>query len=94
MALFFSRFSFLLIRLPDGRTLYTIEDSFYQQSRFFSIDTRHFPYTLDSETRITDPDGLIDAVSPKLSVNETDFVSLDLEGITISEAGMYPKQSD
>ena len=69
--------------------MFTVEDSFYKQSRFFSIDTSSFPYTLDSETRITDPDGLIASVSPTQSMNGTDFVDLDLEGITVSESGVF-----
>ena len=35
-------------------TVFTIEDSYYNKSRFFTIDVSSFPYALTAETRVVD----------------------------------------
>jgi hypothetical protein len=76
----------------EPHVVYTIEDSFYKQSRFFKIDTSTFPYSLTNEYRLTDPDGLliaIDRTSNFTLRNNDTTVNLDLEGIAKSASGGF-----
>jgi hypothetical protein len=76
----------------EPHVVYTIEDSFYKQSRFFKIDTSTFPYTLTNEYRLTDPDGLLVAIDQTSNFtlrNNDTTVNLDLEGIAKSASGGF-----
>ncbi len=68
---------------PDNDTLlYSIEDSFYQQNRIFTIDTSTTPATLTAETRITDTNDVFAAVAvtelADESVDDTDATRLEV----------------
>lgn len=70
--------------------VFTVEDSFYQKSRMFVIDVSSFPYTLESEFRIMDSNGLLAAVEASVPlVNDDMTVNVDLEGIARSEQGGF-----
>ncbi|HAC33914.1 MAG TPA: alkaline phosphatase [Gammaproteobacteria bacterium] len=58
---------------------YSVHDSFYQQSRIYSMANRH-PATITAETIIHDSLGALGQVEPSL-VNADATVNLDLEGI-------------
>jgi len=67
---------------------YTIPDSFYQQSRLFTLDISDHPARIAQETVLLDSSGLLAAVEPDL-VNMDNTVNLDLEGISTSADGGF-----
>ncbi len=71
---------------PLANTVFTIEDSFYNQSRMFEIDTS--TKTLTREIRLMDSNGALAAVSAS-QVNDDMTVSLDNEGIALADDGTF-----
>lgn len=67
---------------------YTVHDSFYQQSRIYSIDYSKQPAMIDGEIILKDENDLLAAVSAS-QVNEDKTVNLDLEGIDTSVDGGF-----
>ncbi len=67
---------------------YTIPDSFYQQSRIFSLDLSKDPAVIDDEIVLKDDKDLLAAIAAN-QVNEDKTVNLDLEGISMSAAGGF-----
>jgi hypothetical protein len=77
-------------KVVDDQLLYTVEDSFYVQSRMLVIDTSVAPSVVISETRLLDANGLLTAAFPSLTfVNDDGTVNLDLEGIELAESGGF-----
>eukprot|EP00967_Tisochrysis_lutea_P099943 scaffold148721_cov28-Tisochrysis_lutea.AAC.8 len=75
-----------------GALLYSVEDSFYKKTRFFTIDTSTFPARLTKETRIVDthgvfaafpPQGEFDASDLAAMINEDKTVNIDGEGVAL-----------
>eukprot|EP00635_Sarcinochrysidales_sp_CCMP3193_P006889 CAMPEP_0118889742 /NCGR_PEP_ID=MMETSP1166-20130328/522_1 /TAXON_ID=1104430 /ORGANISM="Chrysoreinhardia sp, Strain CCMP3193" /LENGTH=759 /DNA_ID=CAMNT_0006828337 /DNA_START=40 /DNA_END=2319 /DNA_ORIENTATION=- len=73
-----------------GSTLYSIEDSFYQRSRIFTIDAATFPYELTAEIPLVDSNDVFASVAPygnftaddlALLINDDKTVNVDPEGI-------------
>ncbi|MEO0651600.1 MAG: esterase-like activity of phytase family protein [Planctomycetota bacterium] len=89
----------------DVNTAYTVHDSFYQDSRYFTLDLSQTPATITAETRLFDTDGVLLAALNQLAADlpETataDFdisalvdadggVNLDLEGISQASNGNF-----
>jgi hypothetical protein len=72
---------------PDENdTLYTIHDSYYQQSRIYVMDIDEKPAVITAEIVLNDAMGKLAAVavSPGDTVNGNGTVNLDPEGITVS----------
>jgi len=71
-----------LAAAPGANTrVFAIDDSFYRSNRIFSIDIAQAPALLDTETRITDADGVLAALAvPDAATVDADanFDSLDL----------------
>jgi hypothetical protein len=80
----------------DGM-MYTVEDSFYKESRMFAIDVSSYPYTITTEVKITDADDLLaTALNTNLTAGASDIllnadktVNLDLEGIEAAADGFW-----
>jgi len=79
--------------------LYTIEDSAYIKSRFFTIDTGKAPALMTKATRIVDSNGVFAGVSPygdfsvedlEAMINsDDDTVNIDPEGIAADGTGNF-----
>ncbi len=78
----------LAIDKQYARKAYTIHDSFYQQSRIYSIDLRRKPALINGETVLYDSLGKLAAIEPAL-VNQDTTVNLDQEGISTREDGGF-----
>jgi len=67
---------------PDrGNVLYAVEDSAFQSSRFFTIDTTSYPARLVSETRIVDTDDVFSGIAAVAVANglaEDDAARVDV----------------
>eukprot|EP00551_Chaetoceros_affinis_P013694 CAMPEP_0203687668 /NCGR_PEP_ID=MMETSP0091-20130426/637_1 /ASSEMBLY_ACC=CAM_ASM_001089 /TAXON_ID=426623 /ORGANISM="Chaetoceros affinis, Strain CCMP159" /LENGTH=746 /DNA_ID=CAMNT_0050557067 /DNA_START=49 /DNA_END=2289 /DNA_ORIENTATION=- len=79
----------------NKKTLYAVEDSFYNKSRFFTINTKKTPYIINSATRILDSDGVLASTptddeftddSLAAMINDDGTVNLDPEGIAMDES--------
>jgi hypothetical protein len=68
--------------------LYSMEDSFYNSNRFFTIDTRKIPATIIKATTIMDTMDLLKAENEEL-VNEDGTVNIDQEGLAYDGKGMF-----
>lgn len=67
----------------DNDTLYTIHDSFYQQSRIYTMDIDERPAVITDELVLNDAMGKLTALNPG-QVNGDGTVNLDPEGIAVS----------
>jgi hypothetical protein len=97
----FSALSGLAAETRDSNSnkLYSIEDSFFIKSRFFTIDVSKYPAVIESETRILDSQDILinvptnsnfDAAERSALVNSDDkTVNLDLEGIAVAADGGF-----
>lgn len=83
----FIPFSALSGLAASSSLLFSIEDSFYQSSRMFVIDSELSPPTITSAVRISDSnDVLMGALSSEFAaflLNDDKTVNLDLEGIDL-----------
>jgi hypothetical protein len=70
----------------SDNTLYTIHDSFYQQSRIYVMDISGKPAVITGEIVLDDAMGELAGVASTLS-NADGTVNLDPEGITVSASG-------
>lgn len=72
-----------LAAAPTGSLLYAIDDAFFKGNRIFEIDTSVTPAKLQREIRITDPNGLIDALATSLpdTASSTAFDDTDLPAL-------------
>ena len=68
--------------------LYSIEDSFYKSSRFFTINTDKKPARITKATTIMDTMGMLTAENADL-VNDDGSVNIDQEGIASDGNGMF-----
>ncbi len=66
---------------------YSVHDSFYQQSRIYSMANQH-PATITAETILRDGLGALGKIEPSL-VNADATVNLDLEGVAHRAAGGF-----
>lgn len=89
----------------DVNTAYTVHDSFYQDSRFFTIDLSTETPTIVSETRLFDTTGVLlnaltnlKAALPATAIDDFDIdaivdadggVNIDLEGISQAPNGNF-----
>jgi hypothetical protein len=82
----------------DAHILYSVEDSFYQKSRFFVIDTSTIPAVLTNEFRVLDSNNVLAGVTPDEEftdeelaalINDDKTVNLDLEGIAVAKDGGF-----
>ena len=82
----------------DPNKLYTIEDSFFTSSRFFTIDTKYSPALLTSHTRIVDSNDVFASVEPygefsaedlEGMINADKTVNIDPEGIAADGKGVF-----
>ena len=86
----------------DPDTVYTVYDSFYQQSRIFTVDISTDPAVITAETPLIDSNGLLadveanvvdasDSATPVeiTLVNPDNTVNLDPEGIAIGPGGNF-----
>lgn len=78
--------------------LYSIEDSFYKNSRIFTIDKSWNPGRITSEVRVQDTNGVLANISPQgdftvedlaALINGDKTVNLDLEGIAVATFGGF-----
>ncbi len=72
----------------DRKTVYTIHDSFYQQSRIFKMDVKQRPAVITDEIILNDNLNVLAAVEPVL-VNADKTVNLDQEGIAVADNGDF-----
>jgi len=72
----------------DEDILYSIEDSYYASSRFFTIDITEHPAIVTKATRIMDSEGKLAAVDASL-VNDDNTVNIDQEGIAADGKGNF-----
>jgi Uncharacterized protein conserved in bacteria len=72
----------------DSDILYSIEDSYYKSSRFFTIDIDEKPAIIKKATRLLDTKGLLAASNADM-VNEDGTVNIDQEGIAYDGEGMF-----
>lgn len=72
----------------DPDTVYTVPDSYYQQSRIYRMNVAGQPAVINKEIVLRDGKGLLAAVSPD-QVNANNTVNLDLEGIAVSADGGF-----
>jgi hypothetical protein len=72
----------------DSDILYSIEDSYYKSSRFFTIDIDEEPAIITKATRLVDSKGLLAASNADM-VNEDGTVNIDQEGIAYDGEGMF-----
>ena len=72
---------------PQGGLL-TVHDSFYRNTRIFSLDTDGVPATLDEKIVLNDANGLLAAEDPGL-VEASGLVNLDAEGLAVGVDGGY-----
>ncbi len=78
----------LAVDTEDDAVVYTIHDSFYQQSRIYRLNVAHQPALIDAEIALHDSMGKLAAVEPAL-VNADSSVNLDQEGIAAREKGGF-----
>lgn len=79
----------LAMDLEEAETAYTVQDSFYKQSRVFILDIEETPAKITKEIILNDAMGKLAAIAPSL-VNDDDTVNLDPEGIaTRTEGGFW-----
>mmetsp|Transcript_21865 Transcript_21865/g.33658 ORF Transcript_21865/g.33658 Transcript_21865/m.33658 type:complete len:751 (-) Transcript_21865:252-2504(-) len=80
----------------SGSILYSVEDSFYDKSRIFVIDTAYTPAQLYEEITIVDTDGVFASVSPygdftsddlAALINDDNSINIDPEGIAKASLG-------
>lgn len=73
----------------NDNTVYTIHDSFFQQSRIYTMDVSKHPAVITDELVLKDSMGKLAAVavSPADTVNGDGSVNLDPEGIAVSAKG-------
>ncbi|CAJ1961319.1 unnamed protein product [Cylindrotheca closterium] len=80
------------LSFKDGM-LYTVEDSYFKQSRMFAIDPSAYPYTVTTEVKITDTNdvlsAILDANATAVIMNNDKTVNLDLEGIEAVDDGFW-----
>ena len=72
---------------PEGGLL-AVHDSFYRNTRVYSLDTSQTPAVLDEKLILTDANGLLAAEDPSL-VENTGRVNLDAEGVSVGVNGGY-----
>lgn len=72
------------LAIKDDDKMFSVHDSFYQQSRIYTMDIEDSPAKIKRDTVLKDTNGLLAAVSP-YQVNDDATVNLDLEGITLGE---------
>ena len=77
-------------------SLYAVEDSFYNKSRFFRINTKKSPYIVEEAINIVDTNGVFAAVATDTEFTATDLaaminddgtVNIDPEGIAMDDDG-------
>lgn len=72
----------------QGRTVYTIHDSFYRKSRIYTMDVKQRPAVITGEIVLRDSLGELAAMQPEL-VNNDNTVNLDPEGIAVRDDGGF-----
>lgn len=89
--------------INDENTLYSIEDSFYQQSRILKLDISQRPAVLSDEIRIMDSndvfssiavpaeatEDVLDAAELAELINDDNSVNIDPEGVSVSADGGF-----
>lgn len=92
-----SALSGLAVDTSDDNIVYSVEDSFYQRSRIFKIDTATLPALLSEEILITDASNVLKDLlvaqagtyDTEALVNADTTVNLDLEGVATSSEGGF-----
>ncbi len=91
----------LAVDPADASRAYTIHDSFYRESRVYTVDMSSVPAIIDGEIVMRDDNGLLltalqglkkqlpgtDDFDPASIVNADGTVNLDLEGVTVDPTG-------
>ncbi len=96
----FSSLSGLAAEIRDRKShqIYSVEDSFFNKSRIFTIDSSSYPAVIEKETRILDSQNLLINVTTygnfssevrRALVNSDKTVNLDLEGIAVASDGGF-----
>lgn len=78
----------LALDQQHAKTLYTIHDSFYQQSRIYRMNIRKSPAVITDEIVLRDTSGVLRAIAPHM-VNDDNTVNLDQEGIAARADGGF-----
>lgn len=84
-----ARVLILLHSVADGDIMYTVVDKVFSKSRILKINTASFPYMIEEEIFITDPDEKIALVDSVTIVYDDDTVALDPEGIVMAPDGGF-----
>ena len=96
----FSSLSGLAAEIRDRKSyhIYSVEDSFFNKNRIFTIDSSSYPAVIEKETRILDSQNLLINVTTygnfssevrRTLVNSDKTVNLDLEGIAVASDGGF-----
>ncbi len=80
--------SSLAVNPKKPHRAYTIHDSFYQQSRIYTMNIARKPARIKGEIILRDSYGRLAAVQPE-SVNADGTVNLDQEGIALRKGGFW-----
>jgi len=82
----------------NKKTLYAVEDSFYNKSRIFAINVKKSPYIVKEAIQIVDSKGIFaatatneefDADDLAAMINEDGTVNIDQEGIAMDDDGNF-----
>lgn len=76
----------------EGKTLYSVEDSFFGSNRIFEIDASQTPAIITKATALKDSQGVLagmKTVDGKKLVNDDKTVNVDLEGVSVAKDGGF-----